>query len=186
MALLPAWAHGDTSADKLGTTGTTAVVRDVPETDRPAGEVYAYRGQEKHGVESPNPYVRGPDTLEIVEEFQPEEPPPLADPIPVIVVNDNGGARQIQSWSANQMSVDQLPRQIVGRNRARTKVTIRNLSLTVTIFIGRSPNGTTALSGYPLAPGVSMELAATDEVCAISPTGALVYVGILQEFTVTE
>lgn len=183
MALLPAWAHGATSADK---TGTTAVVRDVPVPDQPAGEVFAYRGQEKHGVESPHPYLRGEDTLDTIEEFQPVEPPPLPDPIPVIIVNDNGGARQIQSWSANQMSVDAAPRQIVGRNRARTKVTIRNLSTTVTIFVGRSPNGTTALSGYPLGPGASMELAATDEVCAVSPTGALVYVGILQEFSITE
>src|SRR5690349_20377601 len=77
-------------------TSTTDVDRPVavtPVPENPAGPVFAYRGQEKHGVE-PTVNYRDPEKYDGYERgvdlsvYEPEDPGP--DPIPVRIVQDTG------------------------------------------------------------------------------------------------
>lgn len=136
-----------------------------PVTEGRTGPNFPYRGAETHGVDPRNdPYTR---TTEILPEVEPvfSEPPPRIDPVPVII--HSSSSAEINTWHATQVPVNTNPAQIIGRDPQRKSVTLRNLSGTNTVYIGRQ-FGIDYNTGYPLDPQKDVTIHTTEEVWGIS------------------
>lgn len=136
-----------------------------PVTEGRTGPNFPYRGAETHGVDPRNdPWTRTTETLaEVPPVF--DEPPASITPIPVII--HSSSSAEINTWHATQVPVNIQPAQIVGRDPQRRSVTLRNLSGTNTVYIGRQ-FGIDYNTGYPLDPQKDVTIHTTEEVWGIS------------------
>lgn len=155
----------------------------APVMEEYAGENFAYRGIETHGVQ---PTAKAADV--VTDWAQDGRPVPVIyvqpgveiDPVPVRIVNE--GSDEVKRWRVSTAYAGIAPAQLVGRNIMRTNLKIRNLDDTDTVYV--SPDSTVStFSGYPLAPGEMLELRSTDEVWAVADADET-RLSVLWEFTV--
>lgn len=158
-------------------TAIPPVIEEVP------GPVFAYRGQEQHGVpvthgsEAPqDPHAAFMHTVDVenVHELHP--------PTPILVrVADKDGT-EVHAFRTISSIADGSVRMIVNRMDNRTKLRIYNLGA-VTVYIG-SDSSTSAFNGFPL-PANSAEpfaLDSTESVYAVSEDGSVCDVRAFVEF----
>ena len=172
----PIAVDGPTSPRVSGVSDTaiTPVVEDVP------GPVFAYRGQEQHGVpvthgtEAPNDprnaFLHTVD-VENVHELHPPTP---------ILVRDVTTKRRKRSRVITS-SVNATSRLVLNRQETRTRVILSNWSAE-NIYIGFDNSTASALSGFPLSAWGSVELFTTEEIWGVSETGDACEVRILVEW----
>lgn len=160
----------------------------TPRTERVAGSVFAYRGQELHGVPmtgTPDLYDEVPDGETVLVEELPPEP----DPIPVRIVKSGG--RELSRWRTQRAYAGDDASALIGRDESRNTLRIRNLSSTAgdRVWIAPDQGQANSAFGYPLDPGVEITLNTEDPVFvrrdSASPTNP-VPVGVLTEYTVHE
>lgn len=146
--------------------------RTTPETPvvyREAGVVFKNRGQETHGV----PMTGTPDVADEVQGSIPvlvhEEPPP-PDPVPVTIVR-TGGRELVRSRVQRAYAGTDVS-QIIGRNEARNKVIIRNLSTDTTVWIAEGQHIANPSFGYPIPANSDVTITSETEVFASIATGS--------------
>lgn len=152
-----------------------------------AQTVFAYRGQETHGV----PMTGTPDLVDVDDLGDPVVPndePTEPDPIPVRIVS--GGGREYRHARIQRTYAADDPTQVVGMNNARTGVRIRNLSTTAgdRVWFAEQAHIATNIYGYPLDPGAEVTLS-TEEAIFVrrdpaSPTNPIP-LAVLIEYVVT-
>lgn len=143
-----------------------------------------YRGTEFHGVPSEHPFREDAEgyTDGTIPLRYDDSPPDSGPVIPVRVISD--AKEQISIWRVNQRFATVSPgpaAQVANRNRARTKLTVENISATYGCWIG--PDTTvSAVTGYYLGPGAKQDFTTTEEVYAVSAdTSNVCPLSILQE-----
>ncbi len=154
-----------------------AVHHEVPIMEHVAGVTFPYRGQEQHGVEATAPWHPGADEWNeyTVVEGDPEVRP---EPIPVKVVPQD--KHELRTLTMGQLFCDSTPRILAGRNESRTKLTVKNTSATVVIYINTNV-GVNIFNGFPIAPNEKLDMVSEDVLYGISADGSQVGVAILQE-----
>jgi len=157
----------------------------TPDPDNIAGEVFAYRGMETHGIESETRFddVEGhSDTVPV--EF--EEVPEGIEPIPVIVVNES--RREIREWGVNRTYANANTNganRIVGRDDKRTALRIRNIHASVTVWVAPEPHLATPDFGYPIPFETEFVLDdATQDIWAMSADGNVCPIAVVFEYIV--
>lgn len=162
--------------------------RAKPEIYAEEGVNFPYRGVEQHGVEY---HSTIPDELEgaqyseempLPPHYMPEPKKPT--PVPVKIVSESSCERH--PFMADQFLIDGSESlMIVGRSDARDHVVIRNLSTSVTVYIGPSSN-VKADTGYPIPPGTDTPRMHTTEAiyCIADPAGTA-QIGVMWEYTVS-
>jgi hypothetical protein len=127
-----------------------------------------YRGTEFHGVENPDgrqiPDAEGygPGTVDVIYD----EEPKAGTIIPVRVVTD--AAVQIKAWRAFQTlapAAGNPPAQIVGQDRSRQSVKVKNMSTTDDLWVGSDAN-LSAFNGYRVTPDDELSMGTTEAVYA--------------------
>jgi hypothetical protein len=160
----------------------------TPVPERGPETVFAYRGQELHGV----PQVGTPDLYDEVpagESVLVHELPPEPDPIPVRIVR--GGGRELARWRTLRAYAGDDVTQALGRDEARNTTIIRNLSSTALdrVWIGSDQHTANSAYGFPLDPGAQVTLSTEDPIWirrdGASPTNPIPC-AILTEYTVHE
>lgn len=161
--------------------------QDIPEPAQPQMEgrptYIPYRGGEMHGVIPPNPleetaegYTGG--KVDVHESDAHEHV------LPVRIVHGDEG-ESIAAWRATQLVAPVAgnpPIQVAPRQRSRTKLKLENIAAGDGCWIGADVS-ISALNGYYLAPGASVDLSTTEAAYAISATPNPVPIAILTEFT---
>lgn len=145
------------------------------------GQVYPYRGTESHGVDQAFTPEPSPDEWEggsVVIDTTPPEPEKVQ---PVRIVEKT--STEYDSWSVTRDNVADAPVMIVGRNRRRKQVTIRNLHAADTLMIGTANSSSLAGTGFPIPAGTERVISATEPVWAVSVTVNQIPVAMLTEFT---
>lgn len=162
---------------------------EIPHPVRPmvrnGGWVLPYRGMEAHGVDpNSSPPDPVPDIFDEgqVEPFVQSPPNRATVPVPVRIVAE--GSRETKEFRTSQESAGADVRQIVGRNDARTKLTLFNTG-TVTVWIGPDSR-VRKTSGYPLAANTSISLESYGAVYALSDDGTEQNIAILIEYVLTK
>jgi hypothetical protein len=141
-------------------TSTTPPQRVTPVPERAVGEVFAYRGTEQHGV-APTTHFHDVPPIDETVDVHVEEQPPEQAPVPVRIVYEHSNERR--DWRAVNVpvaggAVGATPSTlIVGRNRSRTALRVKNTHATDIVYIGSSES-VNAATGYPLAAGESITL----------------------------
>lgn len=148
---------------------------------------FPYRGQEQHGVAATiPPYVVAPDEWDY---YSPEQiaPTHIPDPIRVEIVQD--GPREWHAFRAYQNTVNNQASMVASRQERRNKLTIKNLSLTTTIYIGSTAN-VSMLEGYPLAPGEKYEFQRVEQevwsIVSSAGPDAQVAIALMAEVVIVE
>lgn len=159
----------------------------TPVPERVAGDVFAYRGMETHGVE-PNAEYAAPqdfhDELDETQQYE-EEPEPEA-PVPVYIVQ-NGG-RELRRFRVTRVltgAVGTNAIQVVGGGPLRRKTTIVNTHATDLVYIGNDMATASPMHGFPLPAGGTFETDSNDTaVWAISSTANAVQLAVKTEYSV--
>lgn len=177
---------------KLGAANTSTVDVDRPTAltpipERMAGNVFAYRGTESHGVEPTGDYEAPEDyTSEEDYEQQYEGEPVPETPVPVYIVQSGG--RELRRFRVTRVlsgAVGGNSVQVVGGDPLRRKVSLINTHATDTVYIGSDQQSASAMHGYPVAPGQSFETDSNDSaVWAISATANAVQLAVRIEYSV--
>lgn len=148
------------------------------------GEVFAYRGQEQHGVYpmggSVGPPVVG-DTVDAVFEVADPEP----DPVAVRIVGAQRNERP--TMRARQVPVQgSAPVQVAGQHNRRAKLTLRAIT-GGTLFIGGTREQCDGLQGF-LCDGTGsgqLDITSQGEVWASTPGGSGGTIYVMEHFTET-
>jgi hypothetical protein len=167
-------SRGKRYSDDPDSARPTGKVDPIPE--RVAGPVFAYRGQETHGVHPGDKDIARPDewsSERATVEYDPA-PDPGPDPIPVRIVQE-GSTEVIRSRFTRSYAppVDAaghgVAQQVIGgdwEQRRRIKVKIKNLDAAL-IYIGSDANSATAMSGWPLAQNEVLEVNSHEPLFAL-------------------
>lgn len=177
------------------TTGYTIV--DVQETDdgprpgtalKPIVEEYEghnnpYRGTEDHGVH-PLYNVPPPDDsweggMAPVNPDRLDEEPEAVQAVRIV----NVGAREIKEWRSFRVYATATPTILVGKFDARESFTLKNLSDTVTVYVGGDMQVSRS-QGFPVAPGTEFSVDCDTEVWGISDDGSDVDCAVYVVFAV--
>lgn len=179
----PMIAHGEMNQSKEPYEETKGA--NEPAAEVYAGENFPYRGIETHGVKPTADPTNMPDWRSDGRLVPVLTVPPNVEiePVPVRIVNE--GSREIKRWRNSTYLVPDTAVQIVGRDRTRTRVLIRNVSTADPIFIG-TDSSLTPTFGYVLDFGATLELFSTEEIWAIANPTDSVSLNILVEYSVTE
>lgn len=152
-----------------------------PHAEHVAGPVFAYRGQEQHGVSvtDGSHYVDPSEAFRttVDAEVLPENHPPT----PILVKSVQEDGNEVRKFRNVSLLADISQRMIVSRMTTRTSVKLYNLSQTVTVLLGND-SSVSPTSGYPLGPGREIEIKATDEIWAVSFDGSPVDIRGLIEY----
>jgi hypothetical protein len=154
----------------------------APVLEEYAGENFPYRGIETHGVKPTVDPTNMPDWREDGRVVPVAYVPVGVDiePVPVRIVNTSRG--EVDKWRVATAYAGVSPAQLVNRNATRTLLKIKNLDDTDTVYV--SPDSTVStFSGFPLAPGETLELHSTDEVWAVADADET-RLSVIWEFTV--
>lgn len=143
-----------------------------------------YRGSQDHGVPTPSVFHEDAEgyTAGTIDVVHYDDKEPGGTILDVRVISD--AAEQISAWRVIQSVcpvAGSAPTQLVNRNRARTKITVENLSQTDGIWISHDTN-TSPLTGYFLAAGTSKDFSTTEEIYGVSNTATGVPVALLWEY----
>lgn len=171
-------------------TSKTDVDRPValtPVPERVAGDVFAYRGMEPHGVEPTATYEPPQDYSSEVDEHQDYESEIEPEtPVPVYVVQRGG--RELRRFRATRAFASEntkQPSMVVGGDSLRRKVTIVNMHATDAIWVGHDQNSASPMHGFPVAAGQSWETDSNDSaIWAVSNTVNLVALAVKTEYVV--
>lgn len=179
-----------TSMDPTDRERPSGAIEPVPESV--VGTVFAYRGQETHGVATTTPAVGvADDNWEREADYDPEyeDPEKTVEPIPVRVVSD--GSVEIRRSTFSMGSATGTDKggqatQLVGNdfaNRTRTRVRVRNNGATV-IYLGHEPRVANAMFGWPLAANETFESASHEALWALGSVATETPVSVYTEFAV--
>lgn len=145
-----------------------------------------YRGVEMHGVPSPAPLEEdaegyGGGTVHVHYDDSGDD----VHVLPVRIVSGEE-SETIAAWRATSsvapVAGDRPPVQILPRNRKRTKAKVQNIAAADGAWIGPDTS-VSAMNGWFIAPGQSVELSSTEAVYALSATANPVPLTALVEFT---
>lgn len=162
-----------------------------PEADTPESEEYyegqnqAWRGTELHGVPTEHNSKaveygnHNAENADVVTKYA--EPPNLADPVPVVVVNEY--SREQRRFRTAQFSLRDRAQQIVGAHERRSSVRIRNMETVNKVFVGTDAS-MSVIVGYRLDPGQELSLKTETEVFAMCNIGETALLSILDEYSV--
>lgn len=164
----PMWVNQEHTDKPLERT-----LRAEPQEYAEEGVNFPYRGVEEHGVPFKGTI---PDELEGSPDKNPDLvlPPHLAEPmpepeaVPVRVVNDYRVCRL--PWMADQfnLTANEKPLMIVGRQDNREYVVVRNHDATNPIFIGPDPNVKTTTGFIVPAGSATHRIKTTEALYAVS------------------
>ena len=155
----------------------------VPDMEEYAGLNIPYRGTEMHGVDPRFTTLPPDEETEggVAYVVPPDEEKPDPDPVPVRIVQESSD--EYDDWHTDQMMVSAKAIQIVGRDRRRSSLTIKNLSTTNTLYVGKEQAATNYAMGFPIDPGSELSLSSTEAVWGRSGDGEML-IAILVETTV--
>lgn len=184
-------------------TGAAKSSQDPPDRERPTGAlppvlervqpntVFAYRGQETHGVPTDRSAVGG-DANEYEDatryHIDYAEPEPEPEPIPVRLVRDE--SIEIIRSVFSRMSATGTDKgggasQLIGNdfsNRSRIIVRVKNVG-TTTVYLGLDQVTASAQNGWPLAASETFECKSHEALWAIGTTAAETPVEVYSEFS---
>lgn len=156
----------------------------TPVVEHVAGPVFAYRGQEQHGVpvthgtEDPHdPHAAFSHTVDV--EHVTELHPPT--PVLVKVVEDDG--TESHAFRVFSTAANGSPSVIVNRQDGRSRVLLDVTTANHSVYIGHDST-VSVFSGFPLSAAASlpMELVTDQAIWAVSDDGSAVDVRVLIEF----
>lgn len=157
-----------------------------PVPEHYAGENFPYRGTETHGVPV---HASGEPLADLYEDNASGTYEPAPEPeavVPVRIVDVSG--RELRRFRTGQEILDSttasIVRMLVGRNPARTSVSIKNTGAQ-TMYIGETES-VAAYTGYPIPAGVEKVFSHEDAIYAVAVSGQATTVAMLEEFTVRE
>ena len=148
---------------------------DPPKATQPvvyaeAGEVFPYRGTEKHGVDPTEARNIDPEEADygttVAVPIKPEEKEP--DPVAVYVVAGPHSSTPLKTWGLirEYVRAGEGARMILGRDDKRSNTRIKNTHATDYLYLGPNPVSDNAML-YPVNPGAEFTLGgATTEVWA--------------------
>lgn len=153
----------------------TGAISPVPEGA--SSTVFAYRGQQTHGVPTKTPTVGVSDNeWQDAADYDADYADPERDvePIPVrIVLDESREIRQFRVVRQPSGTSDGMARNLLGRDPTRKKVVLKNVSPD-TVYIGHDQQTASSMHGWPLAQNESFETeSAYTEVWAQSSTAAV-------------
>lgn len=156
----------------------------TPIAERYAGENLPYRGIENHGVpvfDKPGPLDADELDYEKEEAFDyPSDPQGDQRPVPVYVVN-NSPVEQ-KRWIPSQSPVADIEAvRLAGQDRRRTKLRLKVLATTDSVFIGNQPNVSSSTGVIIEGTDGWIDLVTTDEVWAICASGDSTTVHVIAE-----
>ena len=155
----------------------------TPKALAPVEEAYdpahnnPYRGTEDHGVEKYDVYDSTEDNLDWSEGDPGDtiESNVVIAPLPVYIVET--GQREVKRWRTTQFTVNDIPVQLLGEQRERTKVTIQNLTDGALAYISSEQYSATPVGGYAVNSGVEPVVVCSDSAlyasCAAGDTATL-------------
>lgn len=159
----------------------------IPESPQPP--ILPDRGTWDHGVPitaepAIEPEVDWPDEADS-PHVKTEPPEPDIPPVAVTIVGDK--AHQRRDWRGGNYTITPTGDAIrlVGENSRRTRILVRNLSDTDTVFLlRRQTDG--VVSAFPLDSNSDIEIFCEAEVCAkhSNPAGANALLGVIEEFRI--
>lgn len=142
-----------------------------------------YRGGENHGVDPiydiPAPEDQWEGGSVPVNVPDDEEAPETVQAVRIV----NKGPKEIKEWRAFRTICGQYPSIVIGKFDNRESFTLKNLSPTVTIYVGGDLQ-ISKTQGFPVKPGESFSVPADTEVYAITDDGTDVEVACWVIFTV--
>lgn len=147
----------------------TGAIEPVPEGV--TGPVFAYRGQQQHGVSTDRSAI-GADPDEFLEasryDIDYAEPVDEVEPIPVRIVQRE--SRELKRWRAIRSVANgngSNPSCLIGREPLRKKITIKNFGVDW-VYIGHDGASASALNGYPLVANEVTTIETTEPIYAQS------------------
>lgn len=171
-----------------------------PQAPKPADEpltprvdVYANgampggRGTEQHGVTAPYSTQSDPEPYDVhgYDAVVMDPPPHRPEPILVTVVHDETDAPEIKTWRVlNTTATNIQANRIVGQDRARTNLTVKNGSTTAVLWVGHNESVSANMNGFPIPPGASQTFGHTEDVWAITDTADVTPIFAIVEYTV--
>lgn len=181
-------SQGRKFSDDPDSARPTGQVDPIPETV--AGEVFAYRGMEQHGVKANAKQIGRPEEWENERGVTVYDEPDKEDvaPIPVRVIQDEDNEQvrrtRVSRAYAGVTNTGANIQQIIGadfQDRRRIRVKVKNLDA-ATVYIGTTENDCTAISGWPLASGEVYEHQTHSALYASGTTGSPQAIALIEEY----
>lgn len=178
------------STDPVERTRPHGAIDPVPE--KVAGPVFAYRGQQTHGVPTDRDATSvDADMYDAEAEYEPDYLPMDAEPepIPVRIVQGEQSVEVLRSV-LSRMTATGTDRggqaaQIIGNdflNRSRTIVRIKNVGTDI-IYIAPTPELANSMFGYPLAANETFECRSYEAWYAKGTVATETPVSVYSEFS---
>lgn len=177
---------------KIGTPVQSKPVQDRPEPVAPIpesvqGDNNPYRGLETHGVPSDNKPAPPGAWADNHEGFTYVKPAREVDPVAVEIVNEYG--KEYRRHRIHRASVDNTRGLTwIGRNDARTFVTIKNRSVANSVFLYHEPIDPVSgpLYGWELAAGETLDLHSQAPVYVVGQNANMTTIQAIEYYSVQE